>query len=608
MDATARLAQSLRRVSDILEDVDAAIGGSGALTIVDEAGAYNVPLNLRRSIARTALYMLQEMSTESAAAHHEKLRSQHQAYKESLPEGHADKNISFNQWKKKDREKRGSTGTGSSRKGNPKKRAKGEMPPKKGAPKAPAPAKKRSAPVSAPSAAKKPAAKKTTSPQRLPKGTHVPEGMSPAELKQKLASKPKSRAKPPFEYEKGQAGLQQMGRRSAQGKVPSGGPQTSTAKGIRGNVEKLNDLIDNVNMHLRRGRGGKLGHEVPPGLRQNLDQHWYDREVEEPWRQQSPEAFRRHQRSKSSDLGDLEADRQARGLGRGTRGEPGHVPSKLKAKASKLFRMRMSHPAHRDREHDTAKGYSPEEHPKWKGHHIDKESGKPVHSSGRKENKKFANATTFRDSDDDAMLHTDKSKEGSRGDADKDEFVFHGNLEKDPRQKWFRVSKEGGYASAMGSLGKAYHSGGEVRQKVMDKVRSTGFVDGSGHQIDIRPTGGLHDARPECSTNKDGQLNPRGQALKDRDPKEFYRLCKGIHGPSDEGKRKQSSAERNEYKRGFEPQHDAREHLKRLHQAAESGKAKMPTKKIKAQNQARSARQANRAAAGHSTWAATRGR
>jgi hypothetical protein len=253
--------------------------------------------------------------------------------------------------------------------------------------------------------------------------------------------------------------------------------------------------------------------------------------------------------------------------------------------------MRHTLPHLRNRDHDDAKGYDPDEPrfpgraprgpsksgdssvtSKKDGYHTDK-SGKEVHSSGKSSNKKFANATTFRDSDDDAMLHTDKSKKGSRATASDSEFAFKGNVKKDPRQKWYRVSKQGGYASAMASLGKSYHKAGDMRSKVMAKVKSTGFVDDDGHQINVKPTGAIHNERGACVKQKNGELTALGKHLKKTQPSEFYRLCKGSHGPS-------GSPDRNEYERGFDPKHDDAKSINRLHKAAEGGKAAKPSANI----------------------------
>lgn len=613
MDASARLAKSHNRLSSILQDIDASIGRSGALHLVDEAGNSNVPYGLRQGVARTALFMLQEMSMKSAAAHHERLKQKHQDYKASLPDEHEHKNISFNKFKKLDREKRGALGKGSPRKGIRKRRKRGDAPstPRKrsskksgGDPRPPAPPAAGAQAVGGdkPTPARKEADKK--------KSPDMPEGMTPKELRARLDKKkgklPSERGpykgmprREKLDTPEGQEKIAALfKKRIKQGETSKSGRESRGEKGeiqdkIRRMKSTLRSVFDPDVPGDRRAQPGR-----PTGRRFSPGHHWYDDPEHpmqdpdhplEPFRHQTRDDFKRHSSDRERELDDLSKDAKERGLGRGRRGQPGHRPRELRGKASKLFRMRLKHPAHRDREQDTAKGYSPREHPRWAGHHVDPDTGKTVHSSGKKENKKFANSTTFGNTDDDAMLHTDKDKSGARGSADKDEFVFHGDLDKDPRQKWFRVSKDGGYASAMGSLGAAYHAGGDVKGKVIDKVRSTGFTDADGHQVHVRPTGGLHDARPECKKNPDGSLTARGRALKSKDSKEFYRLCKGIHGPADEGERKQKSAERNEYQRGFDPQHDNRKKLLALHRAAESGKAAIPHKKIQARKARRGA-------------------
>ena len=277
----------------------------------------------------------------------------------------------------------------------------------------------------------------------------------------------------------------------------------------------------------------------------------------------------------ASDVAALQKDRARRRRG-------------VVGKAGKLARMRGKHALLRDKQHDAAKGYDadePQTTGKWKGHHKDS-AGNQVHSSGKKSNKKFANATTFRDSDDDAMLHTDKSTEGSRASADSDEFVFKGDVDKDPRQKWYRVSKEGGYASAMASLGKSYHKAPDMRSKVIDKVKSTGFVDAKGRQIKVDPTGALHNERGICVRTKAGRLTRQGAMLKRHNPKKFYRLCKGAHGPS-------GTPDRVEYERGFDPRHDDAHKVRKLHRAAEAGKADKPEKNIAKHMAARPGRRAD---------------
>jgi hypothetical protein len=218
--------------------------------------------------------------------------------------------------------------------------------------------------------------------------------------------------------------------------------------------------------------------------------------------------------------------------------------------------------------------------PDWKGHSLDKAAGKVVHAKGGKENKKFANNTTFRATPDDAMLHTDQSLSGSRAEAGDSEFAFTGDTDADPRQKWYRVSKEGGYPSAMASLNKIYHKPQKMRAKVIEKVKATTFPGAKGQMIKAEPTGALHTERPVCKTDKHGSMHPEGIRLKNNDPGEYYRLCKGAHGPS-------GTPDRDEYQSGFEPKHDDPHKLHRLHKAAllhkgEGGKADKPTANIQA--------------------------
>ena len=338
------------------------------------------------------------------------------------------------------------------------------------------------------------------------------------------------------------------------------------------------------------GRRGRPDKRVPDFVRAGSKTGLYG---------QRPGEFAGQEADKKKGLDWLEKERQRRSAGERGRELPGPTreferrlsfggrKASVLAKAGKLARMRRTLPHLRDRDHDAAKGYDPDEPmfpgrapsgssklghslvtSKKDGHHIDK-SGKEVHSSGKSSNKKFANATTFRDSDDDAMLHTDKSKKGSRATASDSEFAFKGNVKKDPRQKWYRVSKQGGYASAMASLGKSYHKAGDMRSKVIAKVKSTGFVDGDGHQINVKPTGAMHNERGACVKQKNGELTALGKHLKKTQPSEFYRLCKGSHGPS-------GTPDRNEYERGFDPKHDDAKKINRLHKAAERGKADIP--------------------------------
>jgi hypothetical protein len=206
-------------------------------------------------------------------------------------------------------------------------------------------------------------------------------------------------------------------------------------------------------------------------------------------------------------------------------------------------------------------------------YHHDVTAGKVVHSSGRRDTKKFANNTTFRPTPDDAMLHTDKSQKGTRASAGEDEFAFHGNLDKDPRQKWYRVSAQGGYPSAMASLGKIYHKDPKMRAKVVQKVKSVQFPGAHGHSIRVHPTGALHNERTACMRDKKGNLHPEGHRLQAHDPGEFNRLCKGAHGPS-------GTPDRDEYKAGFDPKHSDPSKLHALHRAALHGKGEKPSANI----------------------------
>jgi hypothetical protein len=404
------------------------------------------------------------------------------------------------------------------------------------------------------------------------------------------------------------AGLNRMAKRRGEGKVGSGAMPEKTMAGdsIHDKVAALQNTLNDLTQHVEKGRKAtKAAPFVAPNRRRSLAHH--------PEDTHDAEQHARYRASANADFQSLSDERKRRGRGRGNRdsarridpdtgkkvgpdkhgmaqgvtdpSDPNYAERSTRAKAAKLRRAQFTNPSSRDREHDDAKGYSKDEHPKWKGHHKDPDTGENVHSSGKKNNKKFANATTFGNSDDDAMLHTDKSKAGSRGSAGDDQFAFVGDTDRDPRQKWYRVSKEGGYASAMASLGKSYHKDQETSQRVIDKVKGTGFADSSGHQINVRPTGDLHDERPACQKDKDGNLGQAGQALQARDPKEFYRLCKGSHdgvGGTKKG--------RSEYKTGFGPEHDDKDKITGLHKAAESGKKDKPSRNIAQDAAARQSR------------------
>jgi hypothetical protein len=423
-----------------------------------------------------------------------------------------------------------------------------------------------------------------------------------AKIKPKL-TKRKSRAKTPELADiykgktgkplRGAAGLEKMRARRKAGELGSGreaeragGSVHDKIAALHKTVSDLKGIVQRVHDHVRPGgeAAGKAAalKRVGKGLeREGLRIRAKDVEARRPRtikrpgvtpgrrdrpqegvpRGELPSEFRKRQAQRAKELDWLEKERQRR--------------SGIVGKAGKLARMRGKHRLLRDPEHDVAKGYDADE-PRTtgkKGYHVD-DKGKEVHATGKKSNKKFANATTFRDSDDDAMLHTDKSKEGSRASAGADEFVFKGDTKKDPRQKWYRVSKEGGYASAMASLGKSYHKSPDMRSKVISKVKSTGFVDSKGKQINVKPTGAQHDERGACVRNKKGRLTQLGQELKRRDPGEFYRLCKGAHGESG------TKAGRSEYERGFDPRHDDAHKVRSLHKAAEAGKAEKPERGI----------------------------
>lgn len=217
---------------------------------------------------------------------------------------------------------------------------------------------------------------------------------------------------------------------------------------------------------------------------------------------------------------------------------------------------------HADRKHSThAHGY-----------HVDRKTGKVVHSSGH--HHEFANRTTFKPTSDDAMLHTDNSKTGARGSADQSEFLIKGHdVNKNPLHKWFRMSKKGGLPSAMASLGAAYHDGGDVKKRAIAVARKLSFPGADGSMVKVRPTGDLHDQRKVCMKGRKGRLHPAGVKLKMSNPNEFYRLCKGAHGPS-------GTPDRDEYHRGFNPKHAHLAKLHQLHVAALHGKASKPTRKL----------------------------
>lgn len=619
----SRLAKSHRRLHDILEDIDNAVGLSRALDVVEASDNLPVPFALRRAIGRTALFMLQEAETpEQRKARRARRKAEYEAYKKSVPEG--EKPLSQRAWRHRDNPKQRERRLEKERENDKRRRAKkrsqkapgasGAAPQKRsrggGGPRPPAPPAAGAQAVGgdAPTPARK----------RKDKKVAAPGGVSPDQLAKIKQNKKRSKLPPERDDYQG------LPRRKA---VTQG----------TGNEKKDASTQDKIAARFKKAIAkGKTSagvrekivpekHKLEPRQGQERDQHWYDRHDElEPWRYQSPEDHAAHLAKKLADLAELEKDRQRRGHFKSLAGRAGHLartlakhPGRRHPSDGGELGISQHHGGKRKRHIDVRKGYDPDENqwgqkpkkddqpdsakrggqgaPKanWKGHAVDPDTGEVTHSSGNKDNKKFANRTTFGNSDDDAMLHTDKDEKGARGSAKEDEFAVKGKkLSQDPRQKWFRVSRQGGYASAMGSLGAAYHGDADVKSKVTSKVRSTGFTDSKGHQIDVRPTGHLHDERPECKKGKDGELSARGKALKARDKGEFYRLCKGVHGPADEGARKASSAARNEYQRGFDPQHDSASKLKKLHKAAERGKAKLPDKKIAARKDRRAARQA----------------
>ena len=574
MPTPAQMRQRSSRVLNILQSINESIGSSGVLELGEVEGH-----------GRTPLIMLQEMSAKSASTHHKKLQQKHQAYKDSLPDDHEHKNISFNKYKLKDRQDRGEVGKGTPRKAQKEQGKKRPARKDRGAggsggddqpPEEP--------PTGAAQAAAGGAAFKGREIRKKIKG--APIGDIPAD--------PRRRS----------------GRKLAGGALQStftkrrgeGRPEFAAGASVHDKIAALQKSHDDLKDMFHQATGGKtISRKTSPGRRGLMPKPKFGivggEHAPRPESRGGREKLRHgghdwYEKQKQADLDELEKDRQQRGLGRGKRGDADYAPAALRAKVSKLKRERLKHPAFRDREHDDAKGHfikkredpsrpgkvsrTHDEHPKWAGHYVD-DSGKTVHGSGKKSNKKFSNATTFGASDDDAMLHTDKSKTGSRGSAKDDEFVFHGDTDEDPRQKWYRVSKEGGYASAMASLGKSYHKEPGMRSKVVSKVKSTGFIDGSGHQINVKPTGAMHGERPACFKRKGGALTRLGKLLKQRDPSEFARLCKGSHdgvGGTKKG--------RSEYDAGFDPRHDDSSKSNRLHKAAEAGKAEKPSANIAA--------------------------
>lgn len=602
MAFTARTESPAIRVLNILESINHALGKSGAMILVERAHRSPVPAALARTYSRFSLRFLAEAKRWDADLTPEEAAKR--KAKEVAGRGRLVK-------QKKRAAEIYQAGKGKATK-KKKKKSKKEGPPVDGGDDAPTPPAAPGAGAQAVAAGsgfegkrpKKPAwlGRPTAGPARDKPSSIPDDDAVAARIKDKLKGVRKSRAKavtgiedpadvyktPSGRRQGRKAGLQRMAKRREAGKVGSGEVDVSAGASVHDKIDALHDMIRKLTQHVTQGRESVRSIRTSPGRRWDTAQHPED----EP--DVDPQAFARHQERRRADLDWQERERQRRGTGRslGARGGPkrdyhgyaahdrqaDYEPAALRSKVSKLRRAKEKDPGTRDRAHDTAKGHfirtreeDPDtkrvsitgehpEHEKLAGHYKDPGTGKPVHGSGNKDNKKFANATTFRSSDDDAMLHTDKDEEGSRGSADDDEFAVVGNTSEDPRKKYYRVSKEGGYASAMASLNKGYRKGGDTKEKVIDKVRSTGFVDRKGHQIDVRPTGDIHTQRAKC----DGAA---GEALKSRDAKEHYRLCKGSHdGPGGTVKG------RSEYDQGFDPQHDDKGKLKSRHKSAEKGK------------------------------------
>jgi len=598
MPTSAQMRNRDKRVINILQSINEGIGSSGALELLGEDGTRSVPLGLRKAIARTAIFMLDEARKPLP-----KPKRDPDEYRAELAAKKDKANL----------KKRGAAREGAWRKANP-----GQEPSDKDlakfadAPKAQDVAKKKAEPHRR--------IKKILKKSKLPRDT-TPE---PEDKFLDINKKPLVKGARLARAIKGGKTIKGIGKKAQRGLGKRKAPPEALAALARGGV--------------RRAKGFQ---KARPGT--NVGR----RDAPEPLVRKGPGEVRPRQQDadKSSGLDALEKDRQRR-------------TGKILKKAGKLTRMRYQDPHLRDRDLDRTKGYDPhhkqdrvharfaalhmraargdeeaqhqiddmirrgmgrikahpddEDHPALQrssrpsgggggdpadsirpsekdDHHIDA-SGNKVHGSGNKANKKFANRTTFGNSDDDAMLHTDNAKEGSRGNADDDEFA-----DKDPRQKWYRVSKEGGYASAMASLGKSYNKTPAMRSKVVSKVKSTGFVDRSGHQINVKPTGAMHNERPACFKRKSGRLTQQGKILKRHDPSEFYRLCKGSH--DGEGGTKKG---RSEYTRGFDPRHDDSSKQHRLHKAAESGKAEEPHANIAQHLGVKPGRRRDVEGAGHS--------
>lgn len=673
MAGTPQLEQSMGRVTSILESLNKAIGAAPVDELLREDDTYKVPFGLRRAIARTAIYMLDEAKRRGA---YEGLSPEERAAKEAELEEKRGK-IRAQKEARRAKEKKKKEGAPARRRGQaPRFRTKeeyaaernreaarrvaamramakrGEVPPRE---------------LAEPRGGRKPSkAKKIQAPEKQELRSLKPSDAEvEGRVRQALRGVRKGRSKAMRELlaepkgvkgaaalaalqKRVRAGETSVGRRGQPGKKITPAALTRLRRAIEpvapGRTEEHPRPGVTPGMHhrMRRPRSATPGEHPPMDVRSHGGEPIALKHGGHEW----------YQKEKAKDLGWIEGERQRRSAGEPGKVMPGPVrphegrplfgkkKAGVVAKAGKLARMRHQEPDLRPQAHDVAKGYDPEatraalldryphlrgdperlerlvarmmgpikphkDHPEAQraaarirpsergDHHVD-DSGHKVHSTGKKENKKFANATTFRDSDDDAMLHTDRSKKGSRGEADPSQFVFHGDIAHDPRQKWYRVSKEGGYASAMASLGKSYHKPAKMRTRVISKVKSTGFVDSQGHQIDVKPTGSLWDERAPCKKDRHGQLSHTGKVLKKTDPSEFYRLCKGTHDTEGGEPAGGTKKGRIEYMHGFKPQHDDAGKIHRLHKAASAGKADIPERNIARHAAARPIRRATR--------------
>jgi hypothetical protein len=525
----------MNRVALVLESISDDIAAATSSGLVEGDGTFAVPLGLRRAIANTAIIMIEAQSPEKFRANKERQNAKRQL----------DKRVdAFKEKHGRDPNEEELAELKAGEKWAPQKKAAADE-------KA---AKKKKADDEAANADKADKAEKTPDPE----DSYL------------------SKAGKPL---RGDAARQVFQKRRRTGALDTGAEREFKAKGKAGDVAALRKAGEDLKSKLQ---GAKEKEEIRPKFKRRPGVAPGGRQaMPTPRFGQSRSQFNADQAAKGQDLDWLEKERQRR--------------SGVVGKAGKLARMRgkgwgSGQGNLRGQHHDEPKGYDrdpaklhePRRRAAWGGHHVDTD-GEQVHSSGKKANKKFANDTTFRDSDTDALLHTDKSKDGARGDANASEFVFHGDVKKDPREKWYRVSKEGGYASAMASLGKSYHKDPKMRSPVMSAVKKTGFVDGKGHQINVKPTGALHNERGPCVRDNRGVLNTTGRRLQRRDPSEWSRLCKGAHGPS-------GTPTRNEYERGFDPRHDDAHKVRKLHKAAEIGKVEIPHDNIKAHADARPGR------------------